>query len=110
MELSQIGSHMDVIMSSVPAAAPVYNATTIPLSDSSNGKSSGRNSQSTTGADEKFELKSFSNLPERTPVDIQFKDISYTVKAGFRKGEWEGQIKRLIKRAKECEWKTYQIY
>lgn len=101
MELSQIGSQMDVIMSSTPAAAdapPVYNATTIPLAAAdSNGKAAVRqiSQQSQTtggGGDEKFELKSFSNLPERTPVDIQFKDISYTVSAGFRKGEWGEEV------------------
>lgn len=93
MELSQIGTQADMIMSSTPAAAnapPVYKSTTIPLNDSSNGKSAVRQisqQSQTNGMDEKFELKSFSNLPERVPVDIQFKDISYTVKAGFRRGE-----------------------
>lgn len=99
MELAQITTAAlaaDMIMSSTPAAAnspPVYNSTTVPLNDpqqskqqqqngSGNGNGNGRSRQ-----DEKYQLNMFSNLPERTPVDIQFKDISYCVSAGFRKGE-----------------------
>lgn len=29
----------------------------------------------------------FTNLPYREPIDIQFKDISYTVDLGFSKGK-----------------------
>lgn len=104
MELAQITTATlaaDMIMSSTPAAAnspPVYNSTTVPLNDpqqskqqqqngSGNGNGNGRSRQ-----DEKYQLNMFSNLPERTPVDIQFKDISYCVSAGFRKGE-RGRIK-----------------
>lgn len=29
----------------------------------------------------------FTNLPYREPIDIQFKDISYTVNLGFNKGK-----------------------
>lgn len=101
MELAQITTATlaaDMIMSSTPAAAnspPVYNSTTVPLNEpqqprqqqqQQNGSGTGRSKQ-----DEKYQLNMFSNLPERTPVDIQFKDISYCVKAGFRKGE-EGFI------------------
>lgn len=77
----------DMIMSSAPASAnspPVYNSTTIPL----NGKKEAPVYQE---KDDKFELRTFNNLPERKPVDIQFKDISYCVKAGFRKGETGGR-------------------
>lgn len=37
--------------------------------------------------DDELHLRHFHNLPPRTPVDLQFKDISYYVKTGFRKSE-----------------------
>ena len=81
----------EIAMSVTPAAAdapPVYNPTTIPLHDlSSNGNGSSTNGKhEMSSMQEKEKLKTFSNLPERTPVDIQFKDITYTVNVGFRKG------------------------
>lgn len=89
MEMAHLNSATlasDMIASSSPAAAnapPVYNSTTIPLNGNSRAES-----QQSPSKDEKFELRTFNNLPERKPVDIQFKDISYCVKAGFRKGEF----------------------
>lgn len=86
----------DMIMSSTPAAAnspPVYNSTTIPLNGKEGGYQDEPQQKESMGGggggrgEEKYELRTFNNLPERTPVDIQFKDISYCVKAGFRKGE-----------------------
>lgn len=85
----------DMIMSSTPAAAnspPVDNSTTIPLNGKGGGYQEEPQQKEAMGGgggrgEEKYELRTFNNLPERTPVDIQFKDISYCVKAGFRKGE-----------------------
>lgn len=87
MEMSQIPGGGDMIVSSTPSAAnspPVYNSTTVPLGESSNGHGRGNGASK---SDEKYELNMFQNLPKRSPVDIQFKDISYCVNAGFRKGE-----------------------
>uniref|UniRef100_A0A336M1M3 CSON010477 protein n=1 Tax=Culicoides sonorensis TaxID=179676 RepID=A0A336M1M3_CULSO len=39
--------------------------------------------------DDELHLRPFHNLPARTPVDLQFKDISYYVKTGFRKSKKE---------------------
>lgn len=43
---------------------------------------------STTGDSESVKFSNFTNLPKREPVDLQFKDITYTVNLGFRKGEF----------------------
>lgn len=34
-----------------------------------------------------FSKMCMSHLPNRDPIDIQFKDITYTVKMGFNKGK-----------------------
>lgn len=92
MELAHLNSGAlaaDMIMSSTPASAnspPVYNSTTIPIA-SNRGQEPPQQEKESGRGDEKYELRTFNNLPERTPVDIQFKDISYCVKAGFRKGK-----------------------
>lgn len=36
--------------------------------------------------DDDLHMRHFNNLPSRTPVDLQFKDISYFVESGIRKG------------------------
>lgn len=38
----------------------------------------------------------FTNLPYREPIDIQFKDITYTVDLGFNKGMYRLQIHQLL--------------
>lgn len=37
----------------------------------------------------------FPNLPYRDPLDLQFKDITYTVKMGWNKGEWRTSCKHI---------------
>lgn len=96
MEMSQLGGGAlaaDITITS--SNAPVYNSTTIPLTGNGNNNNNTKtpidHQQSQTGSTaeeaDKFDLRTFNNLPARKPVDIQFKDISYCVKAGFRKGE-----------------------
>lgn len=94
MEMAHINSATvgaDMIVSSAPASAnspPVYNETTVPLTS----KQPSPVAPAVHEEDTKFDLKTFNNLPERKPVDIQFKDISYCVKAGFRKGEKQCEL------------------
>ncbi|XP_035783488.1 ATP-binding cassette sub-family G member 4-like [Anopheles albimanus] len=79
-------------------SAPVYNSTTVPLhrKDSRNmDQAVIRNNTSSNGAfpssnhDVEGHARPFQNLPAREPVDIQFKDVSYVVDLGFRKGQKE---------------------
>lgn len=37
-----------------------------------------------------FDTDALSNLPARQPVDIEFKELSLTVKLGFNRGEYRG--------------------
>lgn len=86
--------------------APVYNATTVPLNrkDSRNMEQALRNKSSSNNHVvhnnnnnntahyqshndiEAHHVRPFQNLPPCEPVDIQFKDVSYCVSMGFRKG------------------------
>lgn len=88
--------------------APVYNATTVPLNrkDSRNMEQALRNNSSSNNHVvhnnnnntahyqshndiEAHHVRPFQNLPPCEPVDIQFKDVSYCVSMGFRKGQKE---------------------
>lgn len=41
----------------------------------------------------------FTNLPYREPIDIQFKDITYTVDMGFNKGKhFQNRISGIVKK------------
>uniref|UniRef100_A0A182KC35 Uncharacterized protein n=1 Tax=Anopheles christyi TaxID=43041 RepID=A0A182KC35_9DIPT len=75
-------------------SSPVYNQTTVPLNrkDSRNmDQAVIRNNTSNTAFpsnhDIEGHIRPFQNLPAREPVDIQFKDVSYCVSLGFRKGK-----------------------
>ncbi|KFB39951.1 AGAP009463-PA-like protein [Anopheles sinensis] len=79
-------------------SAPVYNQTTVPLNrkDSRNmdqaviRNNTGNGNSFTSNHDiEGHAVRPFQNLPPREPVDIQFKDVSYVVDLGFRKGQKE---------------------
>lgn len=83
MSSATLGADITVTSTNSP---PVYNPTKVPL-NSPKAPANNNVYQQSHGAEDKFELRTFNNLPERKPVDIQFKDISYCVKAGFRKGE-----------------------
>lgn len=39
------------------------------------------------GAENGFHYPHISSLPPREPIDIQFKDVTYTVNLGYLKGE-----------------------
>jgi len=96
------------------AGRGVYNATTVPMTSASSWRN-GQGTTSTTvpptvtvtptstqiaavkqtplepvneGEEEvHFDMDALSNLPGRDPVDIEFKDLSLTVKLGFHRGE-----------------------
>ncbi|XP_053665541.1 ATP-binding cassette subfamily G member 4-like [Anopheles marshallii] len=76
-------------------SSPVYNQTTVPLNrkDSRNmDQAVIRNNTAHTfpsNHDIEGHIRPFQNLPPREPVDIQFKDVSYCVSLGFRKGQKE---------------------
>lgn len=87
----------------------VYNATTVPMTSASswrNGQTNTTTTATPTGAapiasskqtplepvvedEEDFHIdtNALSNLPPRDPVDIEFKELSLTVKLGFNRGE-----------------------
>lgn len=94
-----IGLGVEIVSSPPP---PVYNTTTMPLLSSSNGHLNLRNgtggrtpANSPTEPQPPTTIKSeiakdggrFSNLPSREPIDMEFKNLSLTVKLGFRKGK-----------------------
>ncbi|XP_050077230.1 ATP-binding cassette sub-family G member 4 [Anopheles maculipalpis] len=76
-------------------SAPVYNQTTVPLNrkDSRNmDQAVIRNNTTNThpsNHDIEGHIRPFQNLPPREAVDLQFKDVSYCVSLGFRKGQKE---------------------
>lgn len=76
-------------------SAPVYNQTTVPLNrkDSRNmDQAVIRNNTANTypsNHDIEGHIRPFQNLPPREAVDLQFKDVSYCVSLGFRKGQKE---------------------
>ncbi|XP_053696933.1 ATP-binding cassette subfamily G member 4 [Sabethes cyaneus] len=82
---------------------PVYNPTTVPLNrkDSRNmetgmvlnntnhGHNNNHGIYQSHNDIEALQIRPFQNLPPCEPVDIQFKDITYCVSMGFRKGQKE---------------------
>lgn len=76
-------------------SAPVYNQTTVPLNrkDSRNmDQAVIRNNTANSypsNHDIEGHIRPFQNLPPREAVDLQFKDVSYCVSLGFRKGQKE---------------------
>lgn len=72
-------------ISNADANESIYQATTMPINHK-NVQSEYRIRRLTSN-DETLELKPFQNLPSREPIDIQFKDVSYYVNQGWKKGE-----------------------
>lgn len=80
--------------------APVYGATTVPLNrkdsrnldqamvfnNTSHGHNNNNGHCQSHNDIEAHHIRTFQNLPSCEPVDIQFKDVSYCVNMGFRKG------------------------
>lgn len=69
----------------------VYKPTTISINNNRGETFKNDRSQSSNnrdGMDENSVRRQpqFSNLPSREPVDLQFKDVAYTVSLGFGKG------------------------
>lgn len=76
---------------STPNLTSVYKQTTYPI-ENQNGipwLQPADNSQNLSPTEDELELRPFNNLPPRDPVDIQFKDVSYYVKTGFRRGKFK---------------------
>ncbi|XP_055710760.1 ATP-binding cassette sub-family G member 4 [Phlebotomus papatasi] len=94
-DLVQEGLRAEFALTNTPSAAdapPVYKSTTIPYDKGSDPNGTIQHSNNTGNNQNEngiVELKSFSNLPVRDPVDIQFKDITYCVNVGFRQGKKE---------------------
>ncbi|XP_058061132.1 ATP-binding cassette subfamily G member 4 [Anopheles bellator] len=84
-----------VNLSETNHSAPVYNQTTVPLhrKDSRNMDQQAVIRNNTiafsSNHDTETPTRPFQNLPPREPVDIQFKDVSYCVSLGFRRGQKE---------------------
>uniref|UniRef100_U5EUI7 Putative the eye pigment transporter n=1 Tax=Corethrella appendiculata TaxID=1370023 RepID=U5EUI7_9DIPT len=84
---------------STSQSPPVYNPTTVPINhhnrDSlhTNGNSVINNHTNNIKNDtnghhnhvDEYQLRPFRNLPTKESVDIQFKDVTYTARVGFRK-------------------------
>lgn len=71
----------------------VYRSTTVPINNNRGELLKNDRSQSSNyrgdenGENGVYKQPQFSNLPSREPIDLQFKDIVYTVNMGFRKGK-----------------------
>lgn len=69
----------------------VYKSTTVPINNNrgevlKNDRSQSTNNRDGSGENGVHRQPQFSNLPSREPIDLQFKDVAYTVNLGFRKG------------------------
>ncbi len=72
----------------------VYRSTTVPINNNRSELPKNERSQPSTnpngsgenGMNGVHRQPQFSNLPSRDPIDLQFKDVGYTVNLGFRKG------------------------
>lgn len=58
----------------------------VPLMTTSNGNGAHRENGYVTNIDNADRF-AFTNLPYRESIDLQFKDITYTVKMGWNKGK-----------------------
>lgn len=67
----------------VTAAAPTTNQQQQPL----NGNHATVTDEIMDNNDNGYKFQHFRSLPSREPLDIQFKNISYTVKMGFNTGK-----------------------
>lgn len=99
------------VVTPVDQHAPVYNSTTVPLNrkdsrnmeqalrnnsnnhvvhhNNNNNNNNNSNHYQSHNDIEAHHVRPFQNLPPCEPVDIQFKDVSYCVSMGFRKGAFE---------------------
>ena len=65
---------------------PVYKSTTVPIERKISTAEKNPGLKNNFTSDPELHVRPFQNLPAREPVDIQFKDVTYTVNVGFRKG------------------------
>lgn len=99
MEFVQQNSQAQIALTALSSSADrnddkVYRTTTIPINNNRGESLKNDRSQSSHNWDGNGEngvrkLPQFSNLPSREPIDLQFKDVVYTVNMGFRKGKEE---------------------
>lgn len=91
MEFIQQEARTHIALATLTAAAddkPVYNSTTVPILNNKELMNNGRLPLNNgSSGSESFKFSNFTNLPSREPVDLQFKDVSYTVNLGFHKGK-----------------------
>jgi hypothetical protein len=72
---------------------PVYKSTTVPIERKKSNVDRNPSLKNNFTSDLELQIRPFQNLPAREPVDIQFKDVTYTVSVGFRKGESVGILR-----------------
>lgn len=109
MEIFQQESMSHITMAALSGSTeerPVYGSTTVPINNNKESTNHRRPSQlplvgvtvmgspTTNGIDEiidnndnGYQFQHFRSLPSREPLDIQFKNVSYTVNVGYFKGE-----------------------
>lgn len=118
MEFVQQEARTHIVLATVSASdqKAVYQSTTVPITNNGavhNGRPTATTSphladnsavatcSATAAADEAasasgsgtvesagYRYANITSLPAREPLDIQFKDVSYTAKLGFFRGEW----------------------
>lgn len=69
----------------------VYRPTTVPINNNrcdvlKSDRSQSNNIREENGENGVHKRPQFSNLPSRDPIDLQFRDVAYTVNLGLRKG------------------------
>ena len=95
MEFVQHETRSQIALATIQTAnddKPVYMSTTVPINNNINGngirphKDDSFEPNNSDENDYDYQFKNFTSLPSRQPLDIQFKDVSYTVDLGFYKG------------------------
>lgn len=96
MEFVQQSARAQIALSVLSSAdnrdEKVYKSTTVPINNNrgevlKNDRSQSSNNREGNGENDIHKRPQFSNLPSREPIDLQFKDVAYTVNMGFRKGK-----------------------
>lgn len=97
MEFVQQNSQAQIALAALSSSVDhnddkVYRSTTMPINNNrgeslKNGRSQSIHNREGNGENGVQKPPQFSNLPSREPIDLQFKDVVYTVNLGFRKGK-----------------------
>lgn len=93
MEFVQQSTHAQIALSVLSSADngddKVYKSTTVPINNNRGEVLKNDrpiNNREGNGENGTHKQPQFFNLPSRVPIDLQFKDVAYTVNLGFRKG------------------------